>query len=111
MAVLKDPSSQLVEQPWMKWTSEEKEKAFQEFRERAGIIPHKKQVAEATTSTMSPNTDTRNPVAYAPKPTHSPNVATQQENGNSAKDSNSDTQMHDATAEEEKSSTHLSKNS
>ena len=42
MAVPKDPSSQLVEQPWMKWTSEEKEKAFQEFRERAGIIPHKK---------------------------------------------------------------------
>ena len=41
MAVLKDPSSQLVEQPWMKWTSEKKEKAFQEFRERTGIIPHK----------------------------------------------------------------------
>ena len=40
MAVLKDPSSQLVEQPWMKWTTEEKEKAFQEYRERAGIIPH-----------------------------------------------------------------------
>jgi len=25
MAVLKDPSSQLVDQPWMKWTPEEKE--------------------------------------------------------------------------------------
>jgi len=33
MAVLKDPSSQLdqVEQPWMKWTSEEREKAFDEW--------------------------------------------------------------------------------
>jgi hypothetical protein len=50
-------------------------------------------------------------VAYVPKPTHNPNVAVQQENDNGAKDSNSDTQMHDATAEEEKSSTHPSKNS
>ena len=40
MAALKDPSSQPMEQPWMKWTTEEKEKAFQEYRERAGIIPH-----------------------------------------------------------------------
>jgi hypothetical protein len=113
MAVLKDPSPQIdqVEQPWMKWTSEEKEKAFQEFRERAGIIPHKKQVAEAIANAMSPNTDTRNPVAYAPKPTHSPNVATQQESDNGIKDCNSDTHMHDVTAEEEKSSTHPSKNS
>jgi hypothetical protein len=111
MAVLKDPSSQLVEQPWMKWTPEEKEKAFQEFRERAGIIPHKKQVTENTTSAVNPNTDSRNPVAYTPKPTHSPNVARQQENDNGAKDSNSDTQMHDATAEEVKSSTHPCKNS
>jgi len=39
------------------------------------------------------------------------NVAVRQENDNCAKDSNSDTQMHDATAEEEKSSTHPSKNS
>ena len=78
MAVPKDPSSQLVEQPWMKWTSEEKEKALQEFRERAGIIPHKKQVAETTTSAVTPNTDTRNPVAYVPKPTQNPNVAVQQ---------------------------------
>jgi hypothetical protein len=31
MAVLKDPSSQLVEQPWMKWTPEEREKAFDEW--------------------------------------------------------------------------------
>ena len=44
MAVLKDPSSQLdqVEQPWMKWTSEEREKAFDEYRKDAGIIPHRK---------------------------------------------------------------------
>jgi hypothetical protein len=49
-------------------------------------------------------------MAYTPKPTHSPNVATQQENDNGAKNSNSDTQMHDATAEEEKSSTRPSKN-
>ena len=31
MAVLKDPSSQLVDQPWMKWKPEEKEKAFDEW--------------------------------------------------------------------------------
>ncbi len=42
MTVLKDPRSLLdkVEQPWIKLTPEEKEKAFQEYRERAGIIPH-----------------------------------------------------------------------
>jgi hypothetical protein len=40
MTVQKDPISQLVEQPWMKWTSEEKEKAFDEYRKNAGIIPH-----------------------------------------------------------------------
>ena len=39
MAVLKDPSSQLVEQPWMKWTPEEKKKAFDEYRKNAGISP------------------------------------------------------------------------
>jgi hypothetical protein len=49
-------------------------------------------------------------VAYVPKPTHNPNVAVQQENDSGANDSNSDTQMHDATAEEEKSSTYPSKN-
>ena len=59
MVVLKDPSSQLVEQLWMKWIHEEKEKAFQEYRERAGIIPHKKQVAEAASSVATPSTDTR----------------------------------------------------
>jgi hypothetical protein len=93
----------------MKWTPEEREKAFQEFRERAGIIPHKKQVAETTTSAVNPNTDTRNSVAYAPKPIHNPNVAVQQEYDNRVKNSNSDTQMHDATAEEEKQPTHPSK--
>ncbi len=50
-------------------------------------------------------------MAYVPKPTHNPIVAVQQENDNGAKDSNSDTQMHDTTAEEEKSSTHPSRNS
>ena len=50
-------------------------------------------------------------MAYFPKPTHNPNVAVQQENDNGDKDSNSDTQMHDATAEEVKSSTRPSKNS
>ena len=111
MAVLKDPSSQLVEQPWMKWTSEEKEKAFDEYRKNAGIVPHGKQVTEATKSAGSSATDTRNSVAYVPKPTHNPNVALQQENDNGANDSNSDTQLHDATAEEMKSSTRPSKNS
>jgi hypothetical protein len=50
-------------------------------------------------------------VAFTPKPTHNPNVAAQQENDSGAKDSNSDTQMRDVTAEEDKSSTHPSKNS
>jgi hypothetical protein len=33
MAVPKDPTSQIdqVKQPWMKWTSEEREKAFDEW--------------------------------------------------------------------------------
>ncbi len=31
MAVLKDLSSQLVEQPWKKWTAEEREKEFEEW--------------------------------------------------------------------------------
>ena len=38
------------EQPWMKWTPEEKEKAFDEYRKKAGIIPNRKQVAEPTMS-------------------------------------------------------------
>ena len=65
MAVLKDSSSQLdqVEQPWQKWTPEEKDKAFQEFRERAGITSHKKQVAKANASAESSTTGTRNSVA------------------------------------------------
>ena len=50
-------------------------------------------------------------MAYVPKPTQNPNVAVQQENDNGANDSNSDIQMHDATAEEVKSSTRPSKNS
>ena len=95
----------------MKWTSEEKEKAFDEYRKNAGIVPHGNQVAEATMSAGTSRSDTRKSVAYVPKPTHNPNVAVQQENDNGAKGSNSDTQMHDATAEEEKSSTHPSKNS
>jgi hypothetical protein len=95
----------------MKWTPEEREKAFDEYRKNAGIIPHRKQVAQANASAEIPTTDTRNSVAYVPKPTHNPNVAVQQENDNGDKDSNSDTQMHDVTAEEEKSSTHPSKNS
>jgi hypothetical protein len=31
MAVPKDPISLPAEQPWMKWTSEEREKAFDEW--------------------------------------------------------------------------------
>jgi hypothetical protein len=50
-------------------------------------------------------------VAYVPKPTQNPDVAVQQEYDNGTNDSNSDTQMHDATAEEVKSSTRPSKNS
>ena len=87
------------EQPWMKWTSEEKEKAFDEYRKNAGIIPQRKQVAESTASAGTLVTNTRNSVAYVPKPTHNPNIA-QQESDNGVKDSNSDTQMHDANAEE-----------
>ena len=111
MAVLRDPSSQLVEQPWMKWTPEEKKQAFDEYRKYAGIVPHGKQVAEATTSAGSSRSDTRQSLDYAPKPTHNPNVAVQQENDNGDKDSNSDTQMHDTTAKEEKSSTQTSRSS
>jgi hypothetical protein len=59
MTVLKDPSSQLVEQPWMKWTPEEKKQAFDEYRKNAGIVPHGKQVAEATTSAGTSRSVTR----------------------------------------------------
>jgi hypothetical protein len=55
------------------------------------------------------STDTRTTAAYVPKPTHNPNVAVQQTNDNGARYSNSDIQMRDATAEEEKSSTYPSK--
>ena len=61
-------------------------------------------------NTGTVTTDSRNPVAYVPKPTHNPNVAVQQTNDNGARNSNSDIQMRDATAEEEKSSTYPSKN-
>ena len=98
-----------MEQQWQKWTPEEKEKAFDEFRERAGITPHEKQVAEATMSAKTSRSDTRKSLANVPKPTHNPNVAVRQENDNGAKESNSDTQMHDAKAEEEKSLTHSGK--
>ena len=93
----------------MKWTSEEKEKAFDEYRKNAGIVPHGNQVAEATMSAGTSRSDTRKSVAYVPKPTHNPNVSVQHESDNCVKDC--DTHMHDATAEEEKSSTHPSKNS
>ena len=51
-------------------------------------------------NTGSITTDSRNSVAYVPKPTHNPNAATNRNNDN-GNDSN-DTNMHDATAEEEK---------
>ena len=68
----------------MKWTSEEKEKTFKEFRDRAGIIPHKKQVAEATASAGTPTTDTRNQMVYVPKPTQTPSAP--QRNNNDSGD-------------------------
>ena len=101
MKVLKDPSLLLdkVEQPWMKWTPEIKEKAFQKFRERAGIIPHRKQVPEATVSAATPATGTRDQVAYVPKPTQTPSAP--QRNSNDS----DDTHMTEGTVEEEKKST------
>ena len=93
----------------MKWSPEEKKQAFDEYRKNAGIVPHGKQVAEATTSAGTSRTDTRNSVAYVPKPTHNPNVAVQQTNDNGTRNCNIDTQMHDANAEEEKQPTHPSK--
>jgi len=93
MAVLLDNSSWLdqVEWPRQKWTPVEKEKAFQEFRDRARIIPHKKQVAEATSSAVTPTTDTRGYVACDPKPTRNLKVTAQRNKENGARDVNSDT--------------------
>ena len=51
-------------------------------------------------NTGSITTDSRNPVAYVPKPTNNPNTATNR-NINNGNDS-IDTHMRDATAEEEK---------
>ena len=51
-------------------------------------------------NTGSITTDSRNSVAYVPKPTHNPNAATNRNNDNG--NESSDTHMHDATAEEEK---------
>ena len=45
-------------------------------------------------------TDSRNSVAYVPKPTHNPNTAANRNNDNG--DDSRDTHMYDATAEEEK---------
>ena len=50
--------------------------------------------------TGSVTTDSRNSVAYVPKPTHNPNTATNRNNDNG--NDSRDTHMHDATAEEEK---------
>ena len=83
----------------MKWTPEEREKAFDEYRKNAGIIPHRKQVAQANASTEIPTTDTRNSVAYVPKPTQTP-TATQRNSNDSG-----DTHMTEGTVEEEKKST------
>jgi len=80
----------------MKWTPEEREKAFDEYRKNAGIIPHRKQVAKANASAESPTTDTRNQVAYVPKPTQTTS-ATQQNSNDSG-----DTHMTEATVEKEK---------
>ena len=54
--------------------------------------------------TGSVTTDSRNPVAYVPKPTHNPNAATNRNNhkGNDKGNDSSDTHMYDAIAEEEK---------
>ena len=64
------------EQEWQKWTAEETEKVFDEHRKKLGIIPHSKQTAKDVPSTETLASDTRNSVAYVPKPTHNPNVAT-----------------------------------
>ena len=83
----------------MKWTPEEREKAFDEYRKNAGIIPHKKQVAKANASAEIPSTDTRNSMAYVPKPTQTPNAPQRNDNDSG------DTQMSEGTVEEEKKST------
>ena len=51
-------------------------------------------------STGTVTTDSRNSVAYVPKPTHNPHSATNRNNDNG--NDSSDNHMHDATAEEEK---------
>ena len=51
-------------------------------------------------NTGTVTTDSRNPVAYVPKPTHNPHSATNRNNDNG--NDSRDTHMHDATAEEEK---------
>jgi hypothetical protein len=76
--VARGVASYLVRCRWMKWTPEEKKKAFDEYRKNAGIVPHGKQVAETTMSAGTSRSDTRQSVAYVPKPTHNPNVAVQQ---------------------------------
>ena len=51
-------------------------------------------------NTGTVTTDSRNSVAYVPKPTHNPNAAMNRNNQNG--NDSSDTHMRDATAEEEK---------
>ena len=52
-------------------------------------------------STGTVTTDSRNSVAYVPKPTHNPKNAATNRNNDNGNDSR-DTHMHDATVEEEK---------
>ena len=52
-------------------------------------------------------TDSRNSVAYVPKPTHNPNAATNRDNDNG--NDSRDTHMYDTTAEEEKKFSNLGK--
>ena len=59
-------------------------------------------------NTGTVTTDSRNSVAYVPKPTHNPkNAATNRNNGKG--NDSSDIHMHDATAEEEKKCTNSGK--
>ncbi len=60
-----------------------------------------------TIGTGTVTTDSRNSVAYVPKPTHNPKAASNRNNDNG--NINSDTHMHDATAEEEKKSSNPGK--
>ena len=82
----------------MKWIPEEREKAFDEYRKNAGIIPHKKHVAKANAGVEIPPTDTRNQVAYVPKPTQTPSAPQRNDNDSG------DTHMTEGTEEEEKKS-------